>query len=370
VKEMQKEKISSLQMAILLYPTIVATIIISVPSILAKYAQNDLWISPIISSSIGFITVYCVYQLHKRYPNQTVIQYSEQILGRFPGKIVGLFFLLFYIHITGLILRSYSEFLITSFLYHTPSIVIMGTMVLLCAVAVYCGIEVLARIAQVFIPAFVLPLFIFFLLLAPDYEFHRIFPILANGILPPIKAAIVSNSWYSEIFLMSFLLPHVADIKKGGKYGAITVLAVMLTLVSVSLIVLFVLGHTTSTKTYPLMAAGRYISIADFFENLESVAMAVWILGAFIKISVFYYSSALGLSQWLNLSDYRTVVWPLAILIMEFGFWTMPSQTTYIRFISITLPFYGVIIQTLIPLFLLLAAVLWKKRNRKGTKSM
>ena len=42
---MEKGKISSLQMAVMLYPAIIATSIISVPSIVAKYAKNDLWIS-------------------------------------------------------------------------------------------------------------------------------------------------------------------------------------------------------------------------------------------------------------------------------------------------------------------------------------
>ena len=47
---MEKGKISSFQMAVMMYPTIVATIIISVPSVTAKYAKNDLWLPPILAS--------------------------------------------------------------------------------------------------------------------------------------------------------------------------------------------------------------------------------------------------------------------------------------------------------------------------------
>ena len=91
---------------------------------------------------------------------------------------------------------------------------------------------------------------------------------------------------------MTFLLPFLADVKKGMKYGMMTVFAVTMTLVVVNLIVLFVLGSTTASRVYPLMKVARYISIADFFEHLESVAMAVWVVGAFVKISVFYYVAA------------------------------------------------------------------------------
>jgi spore germination protein KB len=365
---MEKGKISSLQMAILMYPTIVATIIISVPSITAKYAENDLWLTPILSSFIGFVTVYITYKLHNLYPNKTVIQSSEHIMGRIVGKMVGFFIMFFYIQSTGQILRSYSEFLVSSFLFKTPISVIMVTMIFLCALVVRGGIEVLGRAAQVFIPAFIVPLFIFFILLSPEYNVKNIFPILREGIMPSIKGAIVPGGWYAEFFLMTFLLPYLADVKKGKKFGMMTVFAVMMTLVVVNLMVLMILGPTTATWNYPLLTAGRYIGIADFFENMESVAMAIWIVGAFVKISVFFYASALGTAQWLNLSDYRPVVWPLGILFVEFGFWSLPSTTAFNHFLTTTLPFFGPFIQTIIPLFLLVIAVV-RNGKRNGTKA-
>ena len=142
-----------------------------------------------------------------------------------------------------------------------------------------------------------------------------------------------------RIFSDQFFLPFLVDRKKGMKYGMMTVFAVMMTLVVVNLIVLFVLGPTTATRVYPLMNVARYISIADFFEHLESIVMAIWIVGAFVKISVFYYVSALGTAQWLNLSDYRPVVWPLGILIVAFGFWSLPSSTEYTSFLTKVFPF-------------------------------
>jgi spore germination protein KB len=360
---MEKGKISSLQLAIMMYPTIVATIIIATPSITAKYAHNDLWLSPIISSVNGYVTVYIAFQLHKFYPNLTVIQSSEKIMGRIAGKMIGFLILFFYILSTGQVLRTYSDLLVNSFLLKTPICVIMITMIFLCAIVVSCGIEVLGRAAQVFMPTFFIPLLIFILLLIPEYHFKNMFPMLEHGFIPPIKGAITSLSWFSEFFLIIFLLPFLSDVKKGKRFGMITVFAVTMTLVVVNLMVLFVLGPTTPTWTYPLITAGRYIGIADFFENLESIAMAVWILGAFIKISVFFYACALGTAQWLKLSDYRPLVWPLGILFVECGFWTLPGLTAYSKYITTTLPFYGTFIQTIIPLFLLIVAAIKNKKQ-------
>ncbi|MFE4243320.1 GerAB/ArcD/ProY family transporter [Peribacillus butanolivorans] len=364
---MEKGKISSLQMAIMLYPTIVATAILGAPSITAKYALNDLWLSPILAALIGYATVYIAYKLHRLYPKQTVIQFSEQIIGRIPGKILGFLYLFFYIPITGEILRGYGDFIVDSFMVNTPIIVIMASMVILCALIVRGGIEVLGRAAELFLPVFIFPICILIILLSADLDFKNIFPILGDGIMPPLKGAIIPGGWFSEFFLIIFLLPFLADMKKGMKYGMMTVFAVMMTLVVVNLIVLFVLGSTTPSKVYPLMSVSRYIRFADFFEHLESAVMAIWVVGAFVKISVFYYAAALSTAQWLNLSDYRPVVWPIGILIVEFSFWSFPSSMEVSRYDIIAFPFHGILMQTIIPLLLLVIAFV-RKRN-KGTKT-
>ena len=231
------------------------------------------------------------------------------------------------------------------------------------------GIEVLGRLAQLFLPFFIVPIFIFVVFLSPDFDVKNIFPILGGGIVPPLKGAVVPGGWYSEFFLIIFLLPFLTDVKKARKYGMLTVLAVMLTLVVVNLTVLFVLGPTTASKVFPLMNATRYVSLGDFFENLESIAMAVWIVGAFVKISVFYYAIALGTAQWLNLSDYRVIIWPFAIIIIEFAFWSIPSSAEYTSYLTKVLPFYGPFAQTIIPLFLLMIAIVRKKVQKKTESS-
>lgn len=362
---MEKGKISSLQMGIMMYPTIIATAILMVPSFTAKYAKQDLWLSPIWTSIIGYLTVFIVYRLYKLYPNQTVIQFSEQIIGRFAGKILGFLYLFFYIPTTGLITRSYGEFLVDSFLPRTPVIVITASMVLVCAFVVRGGIEVLGRVAELFLPVFIVPLIILIILLIPDFRFGNILPIMENGMMPSIKGAFIQQGWFTEFFVMTFLLPFVSDAKKGLKSGMLTVFAVMATLVFVNLTVYFVLGTTTANKVYPLMNAARYISLAKFFEHLESVIMAIWILGTFVKISVFYYACVLATAQLLNLSDYRPVVWPVGILIVELSFWSLPSVMELRQYEIFALPFYALLVQTIIPLFLLLIAAIRKKKPKK-----
>lgn len=353
-------------MAMLMYPTILATAILSIPSTTAYYARQNLWLSPILASIIGFFTMIIIHKLHKLFPDKTIIEMNELIIGKVLGKLLSIIFLIYLILTTGLIIRDYGEFIISSFLFNTPLIVVISSMVLLCAFTVHGGLELISRVGQLLFPFFIFPFLLLIALLAPNFELGNILPVLEDGIIPPIKGAIPTTGWFGEILIITFLLPFLTDKKNCFKYGMMTVFLIMMTLVIGNLAVLFVLGTTTATKIYPLMNVSRYISYADFFENLDAMTMAVWILGAYVKITVFYYAIVLSTIQLFNLSDFRIVVWPLSILLVEFSFWSIPNMMAFSHHGSVYFPFYAFMIQTLIPLLLLLIALVRKKQKAES----
>jgi spore germination protein KB len=355
-------------MAIMMYPTIMATAILLVPAITGKFAKQDMWLSPIWASFAGFLSVYIAQQLNRRYPKQTVIQYSEKIIGWIPGKVIGLVFLFFYLHINGIVLREYGEFVVGNFLPETPMIVVIGSMTLVCAFVVRGGLEAMARSAQVFIPVFVILFLFIVILLIPDLEPKNMFPVMEKGIMPSVMGSVVPSSWFSEFFLISFLLPFLSKREKGLKWGIISVLAVMLTLVMTNLFSLFLFGKITATFTFPVMSAARYISVADFLEHLESIVMAIWVAGTFVKISVFYYVLVLGTAQWLSLSDYRPLVFPIGFLLVVFSIWSSMNLQELAHFLGTSSPFYLISIQILVPALLLLVAIIRQRKRSKKTE--
>ena len=349
-------------MAVILYPTVLGTGFLPLPHLTAQFANNDLWISVLLSVFAGLIVVYMATKLHDRYPNKSVVQYSEQILGLVPGKLVGLIYIVFTLHTTGVIVREYAEFIKGNFLFRTPLLLIMMFMLVLCAFAVRGGIEVIARSAVIFTPIFILPLLILIMLYS-DLDFKNIFPVLSHGMIPVLKGALTPQAWVSELFLMSFLLPSVADPAKGRKWGFISLSIVVMTLLYVNLMSLFLLGVDTSNKMYPILIAFRYISIGNIFENLEALLLGMWFLGNFMKISVFYYVSTLSLGQWLKLSDYRPVVFPIGILIVVLSLWDLPDFPTLSLYLKGIIPFFIPAVLIFIPLVLLIVALLRNHRT-------
>ncbi|MDQ0194277.1 GerAB/ArcD/ProY family transporter [Paenibacillus wynnii] len=361
---LDKGKISAVQMSLLLYPTVLATSFLSMPSLAAQYAQNDLWMTGILSSFFGLLTIYVATRLHDLFPKESIIQQSERVIGVLPGKIIGILFFIFYIHVTGMIVRMYTEFVSGQYLFKTPPLLIIFIIVLLSSIAVRGGIETLARCAVIFTPILMFSL-LFLLLLFPSFDVRNIFPILSHGIIPVLKASALPQSWVSELFFISFLLPHLTDPKKGRKWGFLTLGAIVLSIIYMNLITLLLLGSDTANKTYPILVVFRYISLAGIFENLESLLLAMWIVGNFIKISLFLYVASISFAQTLRLSDYRPSVFPLGILVIVFSLWDIPNFSKLGEHLRYVAPFEIPLVMVLIPVLILIIARLRGIRTSK-----
>lgn len=359
----EKGKISSLQLGIMFYPTILATAILSVPSGTAMHSKNDLWLSPIWASFVGVLVVYIACKLHKLYPNQTVIQYCETLLGKIFGKALGFLFVLNLFFTNGFTVRQYTELSIGAFLPHSPMIVITAVLVIVCGFAVRGGIEVVGRSAEIFIPLYIISLVVIILLLIPEYNVKNLFPIMENGLLPSMKGAVIIQPMFTLFFFIAYLLPFIKDENKAMKWSMISVSIVMLTLVIVNLTILFVFGGTVRNYVYPVLSAAKYISVADFLEHIESIIVAVWVAGTFIKLSVQYYITVLATAQLIGLSDSRIIAFPVGLLNVLFSFWGIPNFQVLANALGTTVPFLSLFINVFIPFLLLLIAIIRKKMN-------
>ncbi|WP_286231840.1 GerAB/ArcD/ProY family transporter [Neobacillus mesonae] len=360
-KVIEKGRISHVELALIMYATVVATAILYIPYVTAQHARRDLWLSPIWGSLSGFLIVVIIIKLAKLFPGKTLIEYSELILGRTLGKIIAFLYLFFLLHDTAIAFREYGEFIESAFLHKTPMILVTASIALSCAIAVHGGVETIGRCAMIFLPVVVALYILIYLFLIPDLHVKNIFPIMQDGMMPSIKGSLAPHAWLSQFSLMSFLLPFLTNQQKGMKWGLFSVIASVLTMVFINLGNLFLFGGIIINLQFPVFEAARFINVGSFFEHVESIVIAVWVLGGFVQLSAFFYMLVLGTSQWLTLPSYKPFVLPIGFLIILFSVWTVPSFQDMIRGMSTTVPFYFLTVQLLIPILLLCVAIIRRK---------
>ncbi|WP_296973124.1 endospore germination permease [Thermobacillus sp. ZCTH02-B1] len=355
----EKGKISSAQLGKMIYLAITPTAILTAPGISFNFARQDLWLSP-LWAICGVIAVPLALGLNRLYPDCSPVQASRKIAGRIPGWVFAGANWLFYLYMSGIILREYGEFVVGAFLSETPLLIVLGSLVLVCAFAVRGGVEIVGRFAGLFLPAFLTLFLLIVLLIIPDLQITNMMPILPEGILPSLKGSLVLQIWFSELSIAWFLLPYVSDRENAKKSLWITFGGIILTLLLSNWVTLLLLGDLTGGYSFPFLILARYIDLAEFFTHLEALFMAIWVLGAFVKICVFFYVTVTGAAEWMGLRDYRPIVFPMALLLTLFGIWIAANFQEMTHAIATSL------IPLALTMFILVPAILYAIGRLRG----
>lgn len=362
----ERGQISSAQLGIMMIPTVLATSILSVPSQTMAHSGHDMWLSPLYAGIMGLLAVWIAISLGRLYPKCTLIEAGTSILGKWGGWLIGLSYVFYLPHLTGVVISQYGQFINGNALPRTPSFIVTGTLVFVCALNVRSGIEVIGRSSQIFTTLFVVLLAVLFVLLTGELDLAELLPFGERGLAASLKGAFGPSAWFSEYIAIAFMLPYVRDRNKAWSKCNMSVLFVTLAMTMTNLVCLFLMGDLTDSFIYPVMIAARYITIADFMQHLEALVIAIWISGIYVKISVFLYIFSVVVAQWLNLKDYRPIVMPLAFLCTVYAYWVAGSQADLAAIYGPSGNIYTLIFLFVLPLLLLVWGYLKHKLQKRG----
>ncbi|NOU62514.1 GerAB/ArcD/ProY family transporter [Paenibacillus sp. LMG 31461] len=330
-----------------------------------KEAQQDAWIGGIIAGVLGLFIAYVSTKLSLLFPGQTIVQYSQVILGKWVGKLIMIPYFIQWYSVLGVILKEFSDFTIATLLPRTPVWILTITMVLLLIYITYIGgIEGIGRCGELLGPFIVIMLILILPLNIPVMDWTRILPIYEDtGIGHIFKGALSPLSFFGEVCMLTMLVsfmkqPLEAPVRAMLGLGAACFLFIVSTL-----FVIMVFGPGLSAKmTHPFFDMVRFISFGGFIENIDVVIVLIWIISVFIKMSIYFFISCYGTAQWLHMKDWRKLIWFVAPIVLIQS-WMYPNITVsdieYVTryWIPIVLPInmFG------IPLFLWIVASIRKK---------
>ncbi|WP_053376503.1 GerAB/ArcD/ProY family transporter [Paenibacillus sp. FJAT-27812] len=359
------EKISATQLSFLLFSFIAPTVILILPSLMVNISKQDAWITIFPAVLIGAINIWVMIILSKRYPGQTIIQYSSQILGKWLGKCLGLYIVYYWINFDFIILNQHIQFINTVLLHKSPSIVVSLSLALLCGIAVYMGIESIARCNEFLaLVMFVLLIPLLMLMLA-EFDPERLRPVLSEGMLPILQGTIYPVAYLSQFIILGWLLPYLNQPKKAFKASFIGLFANAGLLAITVLLLIMIFGPLTEKLTFPLLSVIQYIGFQGSFERLEALAVAIWVMGCFVKVALTFFIICLSICQLFNIKNYRDLVMPITILSVLGSVSVFANYSTDLSYyLKYTYPSYAIFTQLIIPIFLLIIdsiKSLWKK---------
>lgn len=299
-------------------------------------AKHDVWLTAILSTFLGLIGVYLMIALSLRYPSQTIIQYSRQILGRWPGGLISLFYISFFLLITTMSTRDFTELFLTYIMPETPIYAFLVIALLMAAYAAINGLEVIARSAEILVPTIFLVIIAGILGNIPNMNFNQLSPVLEDGWQAVTVDAITQLPYFGLAISWLFILPSL-NTKTGAKKTLLfSIVIAGLAVFLVSITVVVVLGAEAPLVTnYQFYNAFRHINLANFFERVDILFLLGWTSTSFVTITLFFYLTVASIQQWLGLESYRPLVLPAGVIIFILAILLFSSYAELRYFMSL-----------------------------------
>lgn len=181
------------------------------------------------------------------------------------------------------------------------------------------GMFIAGRLSEVFGPIIFLSMVFMLLLLIKDFNIDNMLPILADSELLMIaKATLVPLSLIGESVI---LLPLIYFVEKPDKVFPYAVSGVLLsTLLSglVMLSILLTFGPEIAMKMlYPAFDVISYISVLNFIQNLELLAVLITLLSIFMKIVVYFLILCYTTAELLHMKNWKisSIVYAIIFVI-------------------------------------------------------
>lgn len=359
----EKGKIGVRQFTVLIILFTIGSSILIIPSGLAQGAKQDAWISAVVGLIGGLLLVMLYNMITIRFPNTTLVHYSQEVLGKWLGRCVSFLYFVYFFLLASFVLRNIGDFLTTEVLPNTPIHIIHIFFLLVIILGARNGIEVFTRSAEIFFPW----LIIFFLLLAflltPNYQIGHILPVFGYGIKPVLRGAItILGTPYLELAVFLMVFPFVNHSPKARRAFLIGVFIAGIMLVIISLLTILVLGaDLTANQLYPSYNLAEKISIGEFLERLEIIMAGIWFITIYFKLAICFYAATMTFAELFKLKEARQLYLPFGMIMIVSSIVMFPNTSYFLNFISIYF-FYAMPFAIIFPLLILIVAMIRKKK--------
>ncbi|NLA59313.1 MAG: endospore germination permease [Firmicutes bacterium] len=352
-------KISGRQFIALTVLTRILAILLEAPTISGTDAGHDVWIAVLISTFLVLPWVFIWVHLAKMFPGRTIIQYSQEILGPWLGRLVGFIFIVFFLQQSAHAVRVAADAYVTTIMPETPLIVFILIMTFLSSNCARSGLEVLARAADIVFPLVLVLLVLILVLPINNVDLLNLLPVAAYGWGSIVEATFSSFAVFGELVVMTMLFPYLDEAKGAGGLAVRTVLLAGFLFTWFSIIVALVFGPAVGSLILPAFSLSRAIEFAFVVERVEVIPLVAWTLGAGVKQTVFLWASMLGIAQLFNLSEMKSLAYPVGALVASFAVWLFSTIFDALQFYTAAeFGPLGVLVCYVIPLILYVGALI------------
>jgi spore germination protein KB len=361
-----KAKISRRQLFYLIPNLLFGKAIGITSGVMVRKIGADTWISMTFGFIVGGTIILILTYISSKFPDKTIIDYSEVLLGRWSGKIIGIiliiFFMIAYATSANVMILHLKDY----FLVETPDIALCFVYTLLCTYGVYLGIEVVVRFSLL---GFIMLIMITITMITGtinDFKFINLQPLMDNGFLNDLGSSFyIFNDLAFAIFTIGIIYPMV-NIKK--KTLALNFWAVVISAIMIIVWPFFetgVMGASIMKGCVVVcMEQIRCAQLTKYLPRYELLMVSFYVFSIFVQSTALFYCASHSLKQVIGLKKDIYIIFPLSGILFLLTYFMGYNENNYINFLSFPWSQICGILSIGLPILLLFTALVRGKLKK------
>ncbi|WP_242874630.1 GerAB/ArcD/ProY family transporter [Clostridium pasteurianum] len=358
-----KEVINSKQFRDILICIMWPTTINYGSGILAREVGHDMWISGIISLFTVLPFILIAIYIGQKFPNQTIVEYSQELLGGVFGKIMGVILTVHFFLSASSSISMYIHHLSDFLLPQTPFLVVTIMHVFIICYLVWKGPEVIARTAVIAFKMAIIFYLIVFMASLSEIDIYRITPFFDSGVVPVLKSSLKGDTFVgiSQI-LIPMILPLVHERKKVWSAAVSGLFIGGSLFVFYFVVELMVMGpHVVSLMRIASMDFVRSIQITQYLHRFESFMVSLWYWSIMIQAGILSLCSVEAFKQTTGIKKKKPfIIVTFGLMMIIFTYYIGHDKVLFLKLRESVWQYISLPIDFGVPLILFLTLIIKK----------
>lgn len=325
----------------------------------ASTAGRDAWISVLISTAMGVLISLVYTSLMRMNPGLSLVEWYPVQFGKWLGTPIAWIYALLILYLLGRGLGDLKFLVPITILPQTSIFIVLAIFISVLSYAVFSGIEIIARLGELFLPVIFILFFLEIILIFSSDIVHVNYlqPIAGKGWKTIWKASwpLGVTQAFGEAIEFAMVWPLVKHPEKITKVTLLATITSGLFIATFDALAIAVLGEDIfKNSIYPLYTLIQQIKVGNFIENLEAVEVLYFLTTLFFKTSIHFFSAVRAIQQLTLVPNGRIFVLPVAIIGLCLSMTMASSVSAHIETGLKIIPY-----SLSIPLYIVLPGVLF-----------
>ncbi|MBL0386220.1 endospore germination permease [Tumebacillus sp. ITR2] len=358
-------QITAIQAAAILISSIIGVGLLPLPRFAVDAANTGAPLITLLGIGLASFGLWLITKLGMRFPNKSIVRYSEDILGKWIAALGSLAIILFFAILTSLAAREFGEVVVSSVLRRTPLEVTVVVMLILAAVNSRHDITTFTYIHHFYLPVLVAPALVIVGLSMKNSNVINLLPLLGNK---PVLHTMTSGVFtiaalFQGFFIYTLVIPAMRRPERAMKasfWGMLISGGIYLLIVTATVSVFG--AQEIKLLLWPTLELARTTSLpANILERLDAPFLIVWVIAVFTTLFSSYTLMIHSASELFRLRDHK--MFSFFTLPFVFMMAMLPQNVLQMYAIIKIVGQCGLVLTIVYPLLLFLVAMIRKKRG-------